>query len=60
MLDERPAGLFQHQPAADPVGERYPVPPGDVGMHLLLKRAQLPFLTRDGFRAPYPPADRNG
>lgn len=32
-----PAGLFQtYQPAADPVGERYPVRPGDVGMHLLL------------------------
>ncbi|MFF0366920.1 MULTISPECIES: GNAT family N-acetyltransferase [unclassified Micromonospora] len=37
MIDEEPVGLFQtYQPEADPVGERYPVQPGDVGMHLLL------------------------
>ncbi|MGC4892386.1 GNAT family N-acetyltransferase [Micromonospora sp. DT31] len=37
MLDGEPVGLFQtYQPEADPVGERYPVGPGDVGMHLLL------------------------
>ncbi|MEV4117974.1 GNAT family N-acetyltransferase [Micromonospora sp. NPDC049645] len=37
MLDEEPVGLFQtYQPEADPVGERYPVQPGDIGMHLLL------------------------
>ncbi|MEW2326977.1 GNAT family N-acetyltransferase [Micromonospora chersina] len=36
-LDGTPVGLFQsYQPEADPVGERYPVRPGDVGMHLLL------------------------
>ncbi|GGO04167.1 GNAT family N-acetyltransferase [Micromonospora parathelypteridis] len=37
MVDAEPVGLFQtYQPEADPVGERYPVQPGDVGMHLLL------------------------
>ncbi|MDM4719544.1 GNAT family N-acetyltransferase [Micromonospora sp. WMMA1363] len=37
LLDGEPVGLFQtYQPEADPVGERYPVQPGDVGMHLLL------------------------
>lgn len=36
-LDGEPIGLFQtYQPEADPVGERYPVQPGDVGTHLLL------------------------
>ncbi|MCG5439309.1 GNAT family N-acetyltransferase [Micromonospora foliorum] len=36
-VDGDPVGLFQsYQPEADPVGERYPVQPGDVGMHLLL------------------------
>ncbi|RKN47755.1 GNAT family N-acetyltransferase [Micromonospora endolithica] len=36
-LDAEPVGLFQtYQPEADPVGERYPVRPGDIGMHLLL------------------------
>ncbi|MET7807943.1 GNAT family N-acetyltransferase [Micromonospora chersina] len=38
-LDGTPVGLFQsYRPEADPVGERYPVRPGDVGMHLLLTR----------------------
>ncbi|MFB9546551.1 GNAT family N-acetyltransferase [Micromonospora sagamiensis] len=37
LLDEVPVGLFQtYEPAADPVGERYEVRPGDIGMHLLL------------------------
>ncbi|MET8039352.1 GNAT family N-acetyltransferase [Micromonospora sp. NPDC005215] len=37
MVDAEPVGLFQtYQPEADPVGERYRVQPGDVGMHLLL------------------------
>jgi hypothetical protein len=47
MLDGAPVGLFQtYQPAADPVGERYPVRPGDVGMHLLLVPGRkLPGLT---------------
>ncbi|MEV0328764.1 GNAT family N-acetyltransferase [Micromonospora echinospora] len=36
-LDDVPVGLFQtYEPAADPVGERYEVRPGDIGMHLLL------------------------
>ncbi|MGW4292537.1 GNAT family N-acetyltransferase [Micromonospora chersina] len=40
-LDGRPVGLFQtYRPEADPVGERYPVQPGDVGMHLLLVRGE--------------------
>ncbi|WFE42690.1 GNAT family N-acetyltransferase [Micromonospora sp. WMMD998] len=37
LLDDEPIGLFQtYRPEADPVGERYPVQAGDVGMHLLL------------------------
>jgi penicillin amidase len=33
----RPVGIFQtYDPAADPVGERYPVRPGDIGLHVLL------------------------
>ncbi|MFF0466909.1 GNAT family N-acetyltransferase [Micromonospora zamorensis] len=37
MVDAEPVGLFQtYQPEADPVGERYRVQPGDIGMHLLL------------------------
>lgn len=37
LLDGTPVGLFQtYQPEADPVGERYRVRPGDIGMHLLL------------------------
>ncbi len=37
VLDDEPIGIFQtYEPAADPVGERYPVRPGDIGMHLLL------------------------
>ncbi|MEU5526393.1 GNAT family N-acetyltransferase [Micromonospora chersina] len=40
-LDGTPVGLFQsYRPEADPVGERYPVRPGDVGMHLLLTAAR--------------------
>ncbi|TYB95316.1 acetyltransferase [Micromonospora sp. WP24] len=36
-IDDEPVGLFQtYQPDADPVGERYDVQPGDIGMHLLL------------------------
>lgn len=41
MLDNEPIGIFQtYQPEADPVGERYPVQPGDIGMHLLLNPAR--------------------
>jgi RimJ/RimL family protein N-acetyltransferase len=36
-LDGRPAGLLQtYDPGHDPLGERYPVRPGDLGIHLLL------------------------
>ena len=36
-LDGRPVGIFQtYLPAHDPVGECYPVRPGDIGVHLLL------------------------
>lgn len=43
LLDGAPVGLFQtYQPEADPVGERYPVLPGDVGMHLLLAPGRRP------------------
>ncbi|WP_433619255.1 GNAT family N-acetyltransferase [Dactylosporangium sp. CA-139114] len=42
-LDDRPIGLFQsYEPDADPVGERYAVRPGDVGMHLLMAPGRLP------------------
>lgn len=42
-LDDRPVGLFQtYEPGADPVGERYPVQPGDFGMHLLLAPGKRP------------------
>lgn len=35
--DGLPVALLQtYEPAEDPVGERYPVRPGDVGVHLLL------------------------
>ncbi|WP_410810056.1 GNAT family N-acetyltransferase [Micromonospora sp. 067-2] len=37
LIDAEPVGLFQsYQPEADPVGERYSVQQGDIGMHLLL------------------------
>ncbi|WP_433117419.1 GNAT family N-acetyltransferase [Micromonospora sp. CA-246542] len=40
-VDGEPVGLFQtYQPEADPVGERYVVQPGDIGMHLLLSPAR--------------------
>ncbi|WP_433307674.1 GNAT family N-acetyltransferase [Actinoplanes sp. CA-030573] len=36
-IDERPIGIFQtYEPEHDPVGDRYPVEPGDFGIHLLL------------------------
>ncbi|GLL06181.1 hypothetical protein GCM10017581_079290 [Dactylosporangium matsuzakiense] len=42
-LEDHPIGLFQsYEPAADPVGERYPVRPGDVGMHLLMAPGRRP------------------
>ena len=43
LLNDRPIGIFQtFEPDADPVGERYPVQPGDVGMHLLLAPGRRP------------------
>ncbi|WP_329020133.1 acetyltransferase [Micromonospora rifamycinica] len=42
-LDGTPVGLFQsYRPEADPIGERYRVRPGDVGMHLLLAPGRRP------------------
>nr|MDT0659395.1 GNAT family N-acetyltransferase [Micromonospora sp. DSM 115978] len=36
-LDGTPVGIFQtYRPADDPVGESYPVQPGDVGIHLFM------------------------
>ena len=43
QLDGRPIGIFQtYEPEADPVGERYPVRPGDIGMHILLAPGRRP------------------
>lgn len=40
-VGDQPAGIFQtYQPEHDPVGECYPVEPGDLGMHLLLAPAR--------------------
>ena len=42
-LDGKPIGIFQtYEPSADPVGERYPAQPGDIGMHLLLAPGRRP------------------
>jgi RimJ/RimL family protein N-acetyltransferase len=36
-VDGRPVGIFQtYEPDADPIGEHYPVRPGDFGIHLFL------------------------
>jgi hypothetical protein len=41
LRDGTPAALFQtYQPEHDPLGEHYPVEPGDVGVHLLIAPAQ--------------------
>ncbi|MEV6342296.1 GNAT family N-acetyltransferase [Actinoplanes sp. NPDC051851] len=48
LIDDAPIGVFQtYEPAHDPVGELYPVLPGDFGMHLLLDAGdrQLPHVT---------------
>lgn len=43
QLDGRSIGLFQtYQPDADPIGERYPVQPGDFGIHLLMAPGKRP------------------
>jgi penicillin G amidase len=40
LRDGNPVALFQtYEPDADPVGERYEVEPGDVGVHLLVASA---------------------
>lgn len=42
-LDSTPVGLVQtYDPASDPVGERYTVQPGDIGIHLLLVPGRRP------------------
>ena len=54
LLDGGPIGIFQtYEPAHDPVGECYPVRPGDFGMHLLLDASgrDLPHLTSAVFPA---------
>lgn len=41
VLDGRPVGIFQtYEPAADPIGEHYPVRDGDFGIHLFLAPAE--------------------
>ncbi|MFE9428644.1 GNAT family N-acetyltransferase [Kitasatospora sp. NPDC006697] len=40
LRDGEPAALFQtYQPEHDPLGDHYPVQPGDVGVHLLVAPA---------------------
>ncbi|MDG4765707.1 GNAT family N-acetyltransferase [Solwaraspora sp. WMMD406] len=42
-IDEVPVGIFQtYEPAEDPLGEHYPVAPGDIGIHLFLAAAEPP------------------
>ena len=39
-VNDRPVGIFQtYQPAADPIGEHYPVRDGDFGIHLFMAPA---------------------
>lgn len=48
LLGDGPIGIFQtYEPEHDPIGEHYPVQPGDFGMHLLLDAGDrhLPHLT---------------
>jgi penicillin amidase len=43
VVDGEPAGIFQtYEPEHDPVGEVYPVRPGDTGIHLFLAPAAAP------------------
>ena len=43
LVDDVPMGIFQtYEPAHDPVGEKYDVRPGDIGMHLLLSPGPRP------------------
>jgi Acetyltransferase (GNAT) domain len=62
-VDEQPIGIFQtYDPEHDPVGECYPVEPGDFGVHLMLAPGDLvlphlsslvvPALVRYAFRDP--------
>jgi len=42
-LSGKPVGIFQtYEPAADPIGEHYPVRDGDFGIHLFLAPADPP------------------
>jgi hypothetical protein len=42
-LDDVPVGIFQtYEPAADPIGEHFPVRAGDYGIHLFLAPADPP------------------
>jgi penicillin amidase len=42
-LGDTPVGIFQtYEPAADPIGEHYPVRDGDFGIHLFLAPADPP------------------
>ena len=42
-LSGKPVGIFQtYEPAADPIGEHYPVRDGDFGIHLFLAPAEPP------------------
>ncbi len=48
--DGAPAALFQtYQPHADPVGEVYPVQPGDHGIHFLIGPPPRPARPEPGF-----------
>jgi hypothetical protein len=54
LLDDGPIGIFQtYDPEHDPVGELYPVEPGDFGLHLLLDAGDrdLPHVTSAVFPA---------
>jgi hypothetical protein len=54
LLDDAPIGIFQtYEPEHDPVGELYPVQPGDFGLHLLLDAGDrdLPHVTSAVFPA---------
>jgi hypothetical protein len=43
LLAGKPVGIFQtYEPAADPIGEHYPVRDGDLGIHLFLAPADPP------------------
>ena len=54
VLESTPVGIFQtYEPAADPIGEYYPVRDGDFGIHLFLApaRTRIPGFTGAVFDA---------